>query len=44
METFGVTENASKEDAVAIGGDERAEKLERIAASNAENANELLKV
>ena len=43
-ETFGVTGNVSKEDAVAIGGDERAKKLDRIAASSAENANKLLKV
>ena len=42
-ETFGVTENVSNEDAVAIGGDEREERLDRIAASSAENANKLLK-
>ena len=42
-ETSGETENVSKEDAVAIGGDERAKKLERTAASSAENANKLLK-
>ena len=44
METFGETENVSKEDAVATGGDERAKKLERTAASSAEDANKLLKV
>ena len=42
-ETFGEMENVSNEDGVAIGGDERAKRLDRTAASSAENANKLFK-